>query len=194
MEDFYIMWSIVAVASVYTSTLRTEKDCWYYFVAGMTLTNIFFLSVISICIFQLYLTPLGELSSVEEGPIADKLVECIVDIFPELSLEFSSIADCLHDVNMYMVRKGRLPFHGGRWHGVPTAFVMTKDSTSVFVTKYYTDLNVYNRALVMIHECAHLGLDAEDYAYLWEESFNNLTVHQHSKNADSFMKLVSDYC
>lgn len=189
MYHIWVLWPLVIFAGSF-AFIDTSKDFCHYLVSCLSIVNLFSLSALSICFYQLYLSPLGELTGRMEGPLANKLVHCVIDHIPELSSEFNSIADCLNDVKVYMVRNGRVPY----MPRVPTAFVMSSDLDSVFVTNYYIELDVYSKALVMIHECAHLGLHAVDYAYMWEESFNNLTHVQHYNNADSFMKLVSDYC
>jgi hypothetical protein len=74
------------------------------------------------------------------------------------------------------------------------AFVIKIDNDSVFVTKQFFELSNTDRALIMIHECAHIGIGAKDYAYLWQEEYSDLTKSQHLMNADSFMHNVLDNC
>ena len=189
MNFFLTPWTIILFCLIVLH-LHKSNDWIYYSSLGLSLVNIFALTATTVCTFQLYLSPLGTLSNMIEGNLAHELVECVNQTIPELSIEFGSIGSCIRDVNVYMVRKGRIPY----MRRVPTAFVMSIDNDSIFVTNYYDELNIYDRALVMIHECAHIGLNAVDYAYVWEDSFNQLTTLQHYRNADSFMKLVSDNC
>lgn len=189
MNSFLDLWALI-ISCLFVIYLHEARGWLYYSTLGLTLINVFALTAITVCMFQLYLAPLGTLSNMLEGNLAHHLVQCVNQTIPELSIEFGSIGDCIHDVNVYMVRKGRIPYMSR----VPTAFVMSVDNESIFVTNYYDELDLYDKALVMIHECAHIGLQARDYAYVWEDSFNQLTELQHYRNADSFMKLVSDNC
>lgn len=144
----------------------------------------------------LYLSPQGSLEPSKVGNLASEMLGCASERLPTLSLHFSKIEDCLHIVNTYSVRPGRLPYmgsHTGR--NIPAAFVIPKlDQKSVFVTKYYQESTLLEKSLIMIHECAHIGLGARDYAYRWEPHFNNLTREEQFNNADSFMDLVLTYC
>ena len=97
---------------------------------------------------------------------------------------------------MYNISSGRIPYL--RWirnTECLTAFVFKGlDNHSIFFTPEYQDLSDYEKALVLIHECAHIGLGAKDYAYRWEPEYLRLTESQHYQNADSFMDAVFYHC
>ena len=152
---------------------------------------------VTFTISLLYLSPRGSLEHSKVGNLAVAMLDCASERLPTLSLHFSKIEDCLHVVTTYSVRPGRLPYIGSRVGAlnIPDAFVMPNlDAKSVFVTKYYHDSSLLEKSLTMIHECAHIGLGAHDYAYRWEPHFNNLTREEQYNNADSFMDLVLTYC
>jgi len=123
------------------------------------------------------------------------MLQCIKETMPELSEQYTRIHDCLKHVNVYKVRNGRLPYFRGHFNKSDImAFVLKIDSNSVFVTKTFLKLSTTNRALVMIHECAHIGIGAQDYAYIWQKEYSDLTPNQHLMNADSFMNNVLNNC
>jgi predicted metallopeptidase len=122
---------------------------------------------------------------------ASELLECASFRLPHLKTQFNDIRHCLEHVDIYDVRNGRVPYLRS---SIPQAFVLTFDDKSVFVSSEFTSMSLVNRALVMIHECAHIGIGAIDHAYIWEERYQKLTYKQHMSNADSFMHLVLTYC
>jgi hypothetical protein len=78
---------------------------------------------------------------------------------------------------------------------VPTAFVAHRfDNNSVFLTSKYHSMDTESQALIMIHECAHLGMGAADLAYVWQHKFQTLTEYEHLANADSYSYKIWKIC
>lgn len=154
------------------------------------------LLIVTISLLLLYNSPHQPFFPGNTAKKAVELLNCAKKRFPILRNNFTNIEKCLHQVSVYSVRNGRLPYFRKISEGsyVPDAFVIRSDSKSVFVTEKYKNYPIEDRALIMIHECAHIGLGAHDYAYRWQPEFENLTEEQHFKNADSFMDLVLRHC
>lgn len=149
----------------------------------------------SITFSLIYLSPHSAFSG-ETARVAIDLLGCAKQKLPSISYDFAKIENCLHNVTVYSVKRGRIPYFrpiGGAAR-VPDAFVLRTDDRSIFVTDKYEKYSVIEQALVMIHECAHNGLGAVDYAYSWQSGFAELTFEEHLKNADSFSDLVLKYC
>ena len=144
---------------------------------------------ISTCL--VYISPHSALKLELVHDTAEDLLECARFRLPSLTTQWEQIDKCLNSVNIYNVSKGRIPY----LRHVPTAFVFPNfDKNSVFVTSYYQSLSVVDKALVLIHECAHIGFNAVDYAYRWQKQYQLLTEKQHYNNADSFMDAVLYHC
>ena len=145
--------------------------------------------------FPLFWDSNMEFSRSELFNLTTDMIQCIEKNIPELLPQYEKIRKCLRHVRIYKVRNGRLPYIRGYFNKSEImAFVTKIDNDSVFVTKQFFELSNTDRALVMIHECAHIGIGAKDYAYLWQEEYINLTNAQHLMNADSFMHNVLDNC
>lgn len=145
----------------------------------------------------LYNSPHSSLNQTVAYAKAHKLLTCAHSRIPNLQQEWRAIDECLEKISLYNVSLGRIPFMRSiaRFSGPPTAFVYHyMDSKSIFATKEYQSLNLYDKALVLIHECAHLGLGAVDHAYTWEPKYLELTDKEHYENADSFMDAVFYHC
>lgn len=138
----------------------------------------------------LYLSDSTPFLNTDMFNMSSGLLSCASDRMPQLSVQFLDILECLTHVEMYKVRDGRMPY----LRRVPQAFVLSFDDDSVFVSSRFLSMSLVDRALVMIHECAHIGLGAKDYAYIWEDHYKKLTPEQHLANADSFMHVVLKYC
>mgnify|MGYP001001593623 CR=1 FL=1 len=138
----------------------------------------------------LYLSESSTFANTDVFNMSSDLLACASKRMPELSTYFLDINNCLKHVNVYEVRNGRVPY----LRHVPQAFVLSFDQDSVFVSSRYLLLSVVDRALVMIHECAHIGLGAEDHAYIWQDHYEHLTYDEHLANADSFRHVVMEYC
>ncbi len=124
---------------------------------------------------------------------ADELLACARTNVPTFVSEWKHIDDCLKSVELYDVPAGRVPYMRGRT--VIAAFVHPiLDSKSVFATPIFKQMSLVEQALVVIHECAHIGFGAVDYAYHWQEKYKTLTTNEHRNNADSYMHVVRQQC
>lgn len=145
----------------------------------------------------LYASPHSVLNQTLAYDKAHKLLACAHDRIPSLRQEWLTIDHCLEKASLYNVSLGRIPFmsSAARFITPPTAFVyIYLDPKSIFATSEYQRLNLKDKALILIHECAHLGLGAVDHAYTWEPKYLELTDKEHYENADSFMDAVFYHC
>ena len=190
------LWAIFIMVVILAILSKDEDEWTKKTMTILVILMLFPLLNLTFTLSLLYLSPHGSLDPSKVGNLASEMLECASERLPTLSLHFSKIGDCLHGVSTYSVRLGRLPYMGSRGgQNIPEAFVIPNlDQKSVFVTKYYQESTILEKSLVMIHECAHIGLGAKDYAYRWEPHFNNLTREEQYNNADSFMDLVLTYC
>jgi Zn-dependent protease with chaperone function len=140
----------------------------------------------------LYSSPHFTLNNSITQQRAHILLECAIVQIPSFKKEWRIVDKCIKNAVGYKITNGRIPYM--RSTIMPTAFVFMEDKSSVFVTNEYRHLNVEEKALVMIHECAHIGLNAVDHAYRWQPEFHRLTGKQHYENADSFMDAVLYHC
>ena len=138
----------------------------------------------------LYLSSSSKFMDTDMFNVTSDLLSCASERMPHLSVQFVTIEECLKHVQLYEVRNGRVPY----LRRIPQAFVLSFDDDSVFVSSRFLLMSLVDRALVMIHECAHIGLGAKDYAYVWQDHFEDLTYDEHLSNADSFMHVVANYC
>lgn len=144
-----------------------------------------------ISFYMVYISPHNDLKLEPAHQAAEDLLECARFRLPSLTTQWEQIDKCLNSVDIYNVTKSRVPY----LRMIPTAFVFPNfDKKSVFVTPYYQSLTTINKALVLIHECAHIGTGAVDHAYRWQKQYQFLTEKQHYENADSFMDAVLSYC
>lgn len=157
----------------------------------LLLLNLCFFVQFFISIAIVYHSPHYDLKTEPAYGKAEHLLECARYRLPSLTAQWNKIDACINSVDIYNVSKGRVPY----LRFIPTAFVFPRlDKSSVFVTPYYESMSTVDKALVLIHECAHIGVDAVDHAYRWQEKYNFLTEKQHYENADSFMDAVLYYC
>jgi len=169
---------------------REDPHAFKYILCLMFLNTGFILQF-CISVYLVYVSPHSDLKLEPAHHTAEDLLECARFRLPSLTTQWGQIDACLNSVDIYNVAKGRVPY----LRFVPTAFVFPKlDQHSVFVTPQYQSLSKTNQALVLIHECAHIGFGAVDHAYRWQASFQFLTEKQHYENADSFMDAVLHYC
>ena len=121
----------------------------------------------------------------------ESLLKCATTKIPALKEHFTKIRKCLQYIDIYFVRNGLII---PNFRILPDAFVFPSDSKSVFVSSFFKRMSNNNKALLMIHECAHHALGAVDHAYIWQAEYRNLTIKQHLSNADSYMDLVRKFC
>lgn len=123
---------------------------------------------------------------------AKQLVGCAATEIPTLDTDWVALARCVDSVNVYSVSTARVPWSAR----ASIAFVVKMlNRNAIFVVENkYKPLNPISKALVLIHECTHLVLDTEDYAYTWQPKFLDLSQKQHLNNADSFVQLIGDQC
>lgn len=173
---------------------KTRTEVWISR-AGIVTTAFTFLlwSSSTIYILSLYRQPSERVS----GPLLDTAsayLDCAKDTVPTLRNEWGAIETCIRSVTVYHLTPGQLPVPP-RQGGSLAAFVVRRlDRSSVFAAPLYSKMLRRDKALALIHECAHLALDAEDYAYIWENKFVFLTDEQQRNNADSYMDRVIYHC
>ena len=170
--------------------LMFDNKCVTLLSLGSTGVNMFLLLWIVGGVAPLYLSDSVPYLNTDMFNMSSDLLACASERMPDLGVQFSEIKECLTHVDMYKVRDGRIPY----LRRIPQAFVLSFDDDSVFVSSRFLSMSLVDRALVMIHECAHIGLGAKDYAYIWEDHFEELTSDEHLANADSFMHVVLKYC
>lgn len=176
---------------------RSKRD--YCIHCAHFLWGVNFMLSLCMCISfsLLYTSPHSALNNTLAQGKAHHLLRCAQYQLPSLRKEWQAIDDCLGKVSLYNVSKGRVPFSSSFSHfsGPPTAFVYSNmDPNSIFATEEYQGLDLNQKALILIHECAHLGLGAVDHAYVWEPKYLGLSVKEHYENADSFMDAVFYHC
>mgnify|MGYP006105082101 CR=1 FL=1 len=181
----------VLILWAFFEELMSDNKCLTLLSLGSTCANMFLLLWMVGTFTPLYLSDSAPFLNTETFNMSSDLLTCASDRMPHLGGHFLAIQECLTHVDMYRVRNGRLPYLR---HSIPQAFVLSFDDNSVFVSSRFLSLSLIDRALVMIHECAHIGLGAKDYAYIWEDHYEKLTPEQHLGNADSFMHIVLKYC
>ena len=145
----------------------------------------------SITFAQLRLSPHNNLSP-NMTVTTDDLLDCAVQKIPRLNKSWGLIRDCAHDVQVYNVPKAKVPI----FKRIPTAFVTPRlfPNDIFVVNSEYDILSNTNKALVIIHECTHLVLNAVDHAYLWQSDFNTLSLTKQLENADSYVDILLNNC
>lgn len=172
-------------------SLREEDPFLFKCLVILILLNITIVLQHFISVYLIYISPHTDLKLESAHDTAEDLLECAQFRLPSLTTQWEQIGKCLNSVDIYNVSKGRVPY----LRPIPTAFVLPKlDKKSVFVTSYYQSLTTVEKALVLIHECAHIGFNAVDHAYIWQNEYHLLTAKQHYENADSFMDAVLFHC
>ena len=121
---------------------------------------------------------------------ANELLDCLANSVPGLTV--GDMHHCVNTTTVHHVTKSRIPF---MWF-TPIAFVIPYvfEDRMFMVDEYYTNQSVLNQALIIIHECTHLALDTQDYAYRWQADFHLLTDQQHEHNADSYVDAIVHHC
>ena len=154
-------------------------------------------SICSIMVIQsisLYSTPV-ETHDIKMMVYARQLLDCGRYIMPEQRAAWNAIDICLDTANVHKVPAGRMPFFRFPRNLTPVAWVFKyADKHTMFMAPKYSRMSVFDRAATVIHECSHLALNAEDYAYIWEDKFRTLTRKQHAANADSFVFKLIENC
>lgn len=105
-------------------------------------------------------------------------------------MHFSQIRKCMQTVEQYHLKWGRVPY----FTKGATAFVIGLDKGSVFTTPHYDKLSDVNKALIMVHECAHNSFGAKDYAYTWQNKYHTLTDIEKLQNADTYAQSIALQC
>lgn len=146
---------------------------------------------LSTTVFLSYDNPHLPLIGTQTHNTALALLNCATKRIP--AIEWHKIRTCVQTLELYNVTNGHIPYIRG---GSQTAaYVMpTVAPRRVFATNLYQKLNTVSKALVVIHECAHLALKVADIAYTWEENFDTLTEDEHLKNADSYRQTILNHC
>jgi len=172
-------------------TLQFEGPIVFKCSLCLMLLNIAIVLQLFISFWLVYSVPHNDLKLEPVHDTAKHLLECARFHMSSLTTQWNQIDTCLNSVDIYNVTKGRVPY----LRVVPSAFVFPKfDKHSIFVTSHYQSMSIVDKALVLIHECAHLGFNAVDHAYRWQEQYQLLTENQHYENADSFMDAVFYHC
>jgi hypothetical protein len=170
--------------------LWTDNKYITLFGIGTIMINMFIVLSIAGRYAPLYWSASENFTTTDMFNVTLDLLACASERVPLFGRHFDDIRTCLKHVNIYKVRNGRIPY----LRVVPQAFVLSFDNESVFVSSQFGGLSLVHRALVMIHECAHIGLGALDHAYIWEDHYKNLSIDEHLSNADSFMDVVLTHC
>ena len=153
--------------------------------------NAFMLLQLTLSIMTMYTAPHEPFVENHISLHTESLLKCAHEKLPSMRKHFTKIQKCLRYVDIYFIRNGLMMPH---LRTFPEAFVISSDLKSVFVSSLFQSMSDTNKALVMIHECAHHALGAKDYAYIWQPHYRNLTTEQHLDNADSYMELIMNYC
>ena len=165
----------------------------YMYLQCLTVFILFFFIRDCTNIFLSYRNPHVSFCLTEAFNTSRQLLNCVQEKIPDI--DWDQIRTCLNNSEVYQVRNGRVPYMRG---GNSVAYVMPnvnrRNPNDVFTTMYYQTMDNQQKALVMIHECAHLAFDVGDIAYMWEPKFENLTEAEHLKNADSYVQKVSEHC
>ena len=70
----------------------------------------------------------------------------------------------------------------------------TRKAREIFINAKWFLVNKNIQTETIIHECAHISLHAEDYAYVWEHvKYNHLSVSQSLHNAASIAREITHY-
>ncbi len=173
----------------------SRKD-WLYFVSvAMWSFNLVISLTTCINLASLYISPHSALNNTLVQVKARDLLMCARSSVPNLFNEWTLLDKCLESAHVYNITAGRIPYDRSSLRHTPIAFVfMAAKDRSIFVTPEYQGLSLYLKALVLIHECAHIGLGAVDFAYTWQPEYLQLSEQQHYQNADSYMDAVFYHC
>lgn len=150
-------------------------------------------SILAIQSAMLYSTPV-ETHDVQMVEEARQLLDCGRRTMPEQRGAWNAIDICLDTASVHKVPAGRMPYFRYPRNLRPVAWVFKYgDKHNMFMGPKYSRMNAFDRATVVIHECSHLALNTQDYAYIWEDKFRTLTPEEHAANADSFVyKLIKN--
>ena len=187
-----MLWCISLGSFLFFFYADIEKEDKYisYFGQALSVVNMFFTLFFTIQLINIYSMPHYHLNTTESQIISTELLDCAKFYMPKLKNKWDDIDKCLHSSEVYNLNNGRMPLLRFK----PTAFVLTMDKKSIFVSPEYRSLDKTTKSLVLIHECAHLALNAKDYAYRWQPEFQKLTKKQHFDNADSFYDAIHYHC
>lgn len=168
-----------------------EKTCWYPHIYLPILSVVYCIMLTRAIQFDiLYISPHEHWSNTTEYKLTDKLMNCASTINWLPSIHFSKIRKCMQTVEQYHLKWGRVPY----FTKGATAFVIRMDQESVFTTPHYDKLSEVNKALIMIHECAHNSFGAKDIAYSWELKYKTLSHDELIQNADTYAQSVAIQC
>ena len=139
----------------------SRKD-WLYFVSvAMWSFNLVISLTTCINLASLYISPHSALNNTLVQVKARDLLMCARSSVPNLFNEWTLLDKCLESAHVYNITAGRIPYDRSSLRHTPIAFVfMAAKDRSIFVTPEYQGLSLYLKALVLIHECAHIGLGA----------------------------------
>lgn len=189
---------IICLCCLTIPTFDEEDQCMYKIALVGTLLCFRVLFTTTFDVWALYTSPHGTVSNITVFPRAEMLLDCARHYVPNLRKEWISIEHCLDEANIYFIDStttSRIVHKSHSHPEYPVAFVHSRlDKSSIFVTPIYDSLPRTEKALVLIHECAHLALNAQDYAYRWQPEYAHLTKEEHYKNADSYFDAVFYHC
>lgn len=99
--------------------------------------------------------------------------------------KFASMLPCITHVNLYnnsFAGKHTLAYV------LPWAY-----SNKMWVnSRLWNNQNTAEKAYTIIHECTHLALKMNDYAYLSQEKYANLRGYNATHNADTITKIIAN--
>lgn len=150
------------------------------------------ISFMSVQIGLMYSSPIAK-DDMKMSQAAHWLLDCGRHQIPEKRLVWNLLDVCVDQSNIRKVRAGKVPFI---FHGKNTLAWVIKsiDRNTMFTTPKFDQMSPIERAYVVIHECTHLALNSQDYAYYWQPRFENLTKKQHANNADSIAMELFQHC
>lgn len=160
----------------------------WVFLSGIMLANVRFMCTI----YHIYRSPIVQMHSGVRSE-AKRLLSCAPQKLGYHNIQWHKVEECIDKVTIKDVAQDHLPDPGS--HSKVTAFVNTfVPLNTIYLTPVYQTLDTDDKAFTLIHECTHLALGAEDYAYLWQRDFSQLTYEEELKNADSIVVWIIRSC
>lgn len=105
--------------------------------------------------------------------------------FPTIKIKYK-LTKLLPCVNSYPM------FLNNNTKGVLGYVIPMYNKKNIFINgKYWHDLTLINKATLLIHECTHLILNTEDYAYEHDVYFLQLKSKKALQNADTIKQIIT---
>ena len=201
MLSLWLCFIVIVILNAYILYHSKEITTPYYeLMSCLGVSNMCMITYLIVSLFFIYSSPHIPLNNTLQQETAHHLLDCAIIQVPDMEYRWVEIDKCIRSAVLFNISRGHTPYslRGKIFEQEDvtlTAFVMPKiDTESVFVTPFFSEMNLIDQALVLIHECAHIAFNAVDHAYRWEKKFMFLTKQQHRENADSFMDAVLYHC